>query len=773
MQNTEQKICFDPFVEDDLSPQAWRTIFGSWRVVDGALVHQLPERAGGNSDVILTANSPDVESFDRWAVIKFPLPKGGYGKVRLLLEARLTLHDGVTVSLDDDAIEWSPYFGMNPVISDIASGSRGHECHPFPWPNDGAWHRIEIEGDASTIVYRFDGRELFRLARPEQRAYRQITLESFSGVCVRKLEIEGDEPAVRLTRRQDSPFAIAALVDFADDMHFAAYTLERLDAMMAKLRELGVTRIYWMHTLRLRPEAWGPDADPRGKARIADWNHRYLNRPDGELTGPVTIEACYPFLKNAVEISHRHGMECFGVMKPFDIPSSSQVGENSPFALEYFHKTHPEAMLQRCPSTSPGKGAVRTLRFYKDNANRHALQPEQLVLWVSDDNQTFERVTAPYRVSFALMTRQLTDHWSGHTREVEVETITLEDLNLEARYFVLVVEGERAFSFANRVGQLAEALDAEGRRVAIKRNLPEAPKVSRTDWNGDGGFIFDGFSMPRQETGNWRGKDWIELYQHLDGADLGIAFERGEDAILAGAPSPLHPASQAFWLEWIDEMLAAGVDGVDLRIMNHINRLDWANYGFGSLASEAFRAKYGEELEPNERCRERHAALMGEAYTQFLREASRRVRQAGGKMQHHVSRPMEQRPGQRSLIHMEWNWRGWLEEGLLDVITLKDHELGGAFYEEVSQEAARHGVATFHCPYLGCLLDSSPDWPAQMSSLLDWEREVGAGGIILYEVATFLRGDEGNGVRVIYPEIPGILSRAQCDPQLKENANAR
>lgn len=755
-----EKISFSPFEAGDISAEAWRSIFGCWRIENGAMFHQLPERSGGNSDVILTANSPDVESFDRWAVIKFPLPKGGYGKVNLSFEARLTLHDGVTVSLDDDAIEWSPYFGMNPVISDIASGSRGHDYHPFPWPNDGAWHRIEIEGDANTITYRFDGRELFCIQRPEHRAFRQITLESFSGVSVRNMEIEGDEPAVRLTRCQEAPFQLAALVDFADDIHFAPYDLERMNAMMIKLRELGVTRVYWMHTLRLRPEAWGPNADPAVKARIADWNHRLLNRPDGELTGPTTIEACYPFLKNGVEIAHRHGMECFGVMKPFDIPSSTQIGEGSPFALEHFHLTHPEAMLQRCPSKASGKGAVSTIRFYKSDAEPHALKPEQLVLWVSNDNRTYERVTTPYSVVFERVVRQLTEHWSGQVREEEVESITLEGLHLEARYFALVVEGARDFTFANRVGQLAEAFDAEGNRVAIQRNLPEAPKITGSGWNGEGGFIFMmGFSTPRQETGNWRGKDWIELYQYLDGADLGIAFERGEATYLAGAPNPLHPATQAFWLEWIDEMLAAGVDGIDLRIMNHINILDWANYGFGSLAMKAYRERYGEELEPTERCRERHAALMGEAYTRFLREASRRVREAGRQMQHHVSRPMEQRPEQRSLIYMEWDWRGWMKEGLLDIVTLKDHELAGAFYEEVTQEAARHGIATFHCPYLGCLLDSSPDWPGQMTELLDWEREAGAGGIILYEVASFLRGDECNGVRVIYPEIPGVLAQ--------------
>lgn len=732
------------------------------------MLHQLPTRSGGNSDVILTANSPDVESFDRWAVIKLQLPQGGYGKVRLSLEARLSLHDGATISLDDDAIEWSPYFGMNPVMSDIASGSRGHEYHPFPWPDDGAWHRIEIEGDATTITYRFDGRELFCLSRPEQRAFRQITLESFSGLSVRNMEIEGEEPAVRRTRSQEAPIELAALVDFADDIHFAPYNLERLEAMMVKLRDLGVTRIYWLHTLRLRPEAWGPQADPAVKARISDWNHRLLNRPDGELTGPATIEACYPFLNNAVEAAHRHGMECFGVMKPFDIRATN-IGEGSPFALEHFYTTNPEAMLQRCPSKASGQGAIASLRFYKHDAAPHSLQPEQLALWVSTDNQTYEKVTTPYRVVFERVVRQLTDHWSGQTREVEVESITLDGLRLEHRYFALVVEGERRFTFANRMGQLAEAFDSDGRLVGIRRNLPECPQTTRSGWNGTGGFIFNGFSTPRQETGNWRGKDWVELYQHLDGADLGIAFERGEATFISGAPDPLHPAAQAFWLEWVDEMLAAGVDGIDLRIMNHLNVIDWANYGFGTLATDAYRERYGEELEPTDRCRQRHASLMGEAYTRFLREASRRVRAAGRQMQHHVSRPMEQRPGQRSLIHMEWNWRDWLEEGLLDVITLKDHELAGAFYEEVTQQAAQHGVATFHCPYLGCLLDSSPDWPGQMTALLKWEQEVGAGGIILYEVASFLRGDEENGVRVIYPEMPAILAQSDVAPAMLEN----
>ena len=44
-----------------------------------------------------------------------------------------------------------------------------------------------------------------------------------------------------------SPFILSATVDFPDDLIFGTYTSDLLDRMMVQLKEIGVTRVYWLY----------------------------------------------------------------------------------------------------------------------------------------------------------------------------------------------------------------------------------------------------------------------------------------------------------------------------------------------------------------------------------------------------------------------------------------------------------------------------------------------------------------------------------------------
>lgn len=751
---------YGPFEVEHLGRQ-WLAAFGTWRIQDGRLCHYFPQSPGDNVKAMIGA-MPDIESFKRLAAIKHAISTGGAARVRVELEIALHDFDGLIVSLDEAGSEWAPYFGMRPVMSDIASGSRGHEFVDLPWPDDRQFHRIEIEGDAASVSFRFDGQHLYSSAREPGRLHHQLMIESFGACAVRRVRIEAEGIRHQPPAGDRAPLRLSAVDDFYDDLCYAKFLdPEMFDRLVGKLHDLGIERIYWLNSLAVRPEAIGPGADCELNRRINCWNHRLNNDPANELSGAPSIQATYPFVEKVVASAHRRGMEVFAVHKPFDLSVALETGgKTSPFVIEHFCKTHPEAMLQRQPEPVDNANApVARIRFYKSDDREHGIQPDRISVWISDDNKTYRRLEQPFKVTFSLEQQSFARHWEGGfepSRSARV--ITLDGLNIATPYYAVHVDGQRRFSFANRIHRLAESFDARGNPVITTRNLPEHPRIGSTPWRGEGGFVFRGFTTCRQETGNWRGRDWIEMNQLLDGNDLAIAFSRGSFPHVYGAPDPVHPETRKFWGDWIDMSLDAGVDGIDLRIMNHNNILDWASYGFGPLTQAAFQRRYGHALVPDENCRKKHSELLGDAYTQFLRDTSKKVRSRGKKMQHHVSRPMDSQPDQRPLINIRWNWRQWIEEGLLDEITLKDLELNSGFCHQVKAHARRHGVTTWHCPYLGVLFDASSTWAVTMEQIVRQNYTTGSDGLMLYEAATFMRGDSEGQINLLYPDLNRIFA---------------
>ena len=54
-----------------------------------------------------------------------------------------------------------------------------------------------------------------------------------------------------------SPFVLSATVDFPDDVGYGTYTPELLDRMMVQLKELGVTRVYWLYYGDVNQDSYG------------------------------------------------------------------------------------------------------------------------------------------------------------------------------------------------------------------------------------------------------------------------------------------------------------------------------------------------------------------------------------------------------------------------------------------------------------------------------------------------------------------------------------
>ncbi len=104
-----------------------------------------------------------------------------------------------------------------------------------------------------------------------------------------------------------------------------------------------------------------------------------------------------------------------------------------------------------------------------------------------------------------------------------------------------------------------------------------------------------------------------------------IAYAAGRNKYLPTALCETEPKVQQFWMSCVEEMIAAGVDGVDFREENHSMQTDFpAEYGFNPVVLERCRGLEGNVLD-------NMAKVRGDAYTDFLRKCKDRLSASGSE----------------------------------------------------------------------------------------------------------------------------------------------
>ena len=80
-----------------------------------------------------------------------------------------------------------------------------------------------------------------------------------------------------------------------------------------------------------------------------------------------------------------------------------------------------------------------------------------------------------------------------------------------------------------------------------------------------------------------RGAEWSRAQGGV------IAFARGKNEYLPVAPCEVYPEVRRLWLGWIDRLLEAGVDGVDIRVSAHGTLTDESEaYGYNTPVLEEY-----------------------------------------------------------------------------------------------------------------------------------------------------------------------------------------
>lgn len=536
----------------------------------------------------------------------------------------------------------------------------------------------------------------------------------------------------------EQPFRLEALCDFVDDAGRITITQRHVDAMMATLREMGVTRVSWAYY-----------ADGRGGFLV----------PAGLEGGWANIAATYETLGNplqvAVEAAHRHEMELYAYYKPYETGPGVLLPDGSPQGRQFgrirhkggwltwmdpFLTDHPALRIRHRPGpaiSDLSNVRVCALKLVKRDDTPTRVTKEHIQIWTSRLNRRYRPLEIDFNVSEAVepSPKEVRDLRGTllTAKGAPVRTLTLSGFRLRDPYILVTTDfTDEAGDFENAGTDLLSALDAEGNEIpgvfATGAGVWQAKQIDFRDW----GLLFDtglGRHVVRLDAPNASGRRGL------------IAFTRGRNEYLPGALCEAEPQVYRFWLACLREMLEAGVDGVDFRVENHGTHTDYfGEYGYNDTVLQECARRGRTDVQTV-------AQVRGKAYTRFLRAAKRLIASHGKRMRINLNidwfRP-DPPPARRIAYpaNINFDWRAWVDGGLLDEAILRMFALPltAIFDDPVAGEmisrCRANGIPLTVNRYV------NPNYVDEFKQVRADGRFC---GFILYETASYLKLDESGG----------------------------
>lgn len=472
-------------------------------------------------------------------------------------------------------------------------------------------------------------------------------------------------------------FRLEVLCDFPDDADHVTFpiTARHLDSFMALLARYGVQRVGWSYYADERGGQLYP-YDPRSTEKVFV---RYRNIVD-------TYQALGSPLREAVVAAHRHGLEIYACYKPYETGPGAPFPVGSPEAKRFglipkptamisqvdpFVAQHPELRIRRrTGDLRPDNDTVpiATIKLFKHDDRPTRIRRQHLQIWASEDNYRFQPLDVDFDLEETVepashdVENMVGNIYHNRTTPLtrkgnSVRTLTLRGLDLTQRCILVTTTlrmGDPDFS--NTAMEMMRVYDAEGRSVTgVFSNGSAIYHSSLVDFR-NWGLMFD--------TGYGCMPGHLDASNEAGNAGL-IAFARGHSQYLDGALCETETEVQAFWLQQVRDILATGVDGIDLRVENHSTHTDYPeDYGYNDVVVK--QADDPENPTPAEISR-----IRGDAYTQFVRDARQLVREAGRRLRVNLQmdylRPNP--PLSRLLAYpanLELQWQRWVDDGLMD-----------------------------------------------------------------------------------------------------------
>lgn len=466
---------------------------------------------------------------------------------------------------------------------------------------------------------------------------------------------------------------MTATVDFPDDLMQGIYTHELLDQMMVHLKSMGVGRIFWNWYTELR-------------AGMADYGRATLDR----IGEPVQA---------AVPHAHRHGIELYAGLKPYNFGNSGTHPEGSPEAkadgvqriggtlarANEFLGPLQNARLRRRPAPPPsgrGSAVVGRIELRKSGDSPTRIRKENLQVWTSPDNYRYRKRDVDFTLTEAVSPspREVRDYYGDLVTPLgaPVRTLTLAGLRLDDKYILITTDfATPTGDFDNTALGMIAAYGADDAPLPIVVATTAAVFNRPRDFRAYGLEFDSGFGPVRitLDSDN-RSSEGDGLFNPTPLGGV-IAFARGKNEYLPCTPCESEPEVREVWLDWVDRMLGYGVDGIDFRLSAHGSLTDEPHeYGYNEPVVEEFQRRHGRAPSGDARDRRRLAEIRGESYTEFLRQASARIRGKGKRTHVHLhAEAFRPNPCHGQLMgfpdNIHFDWRTWLRAGLVDSATLR------------------------------------------------------------------------------------------------------
>jgi hypothetical protein len=470
-------------------------------------------------------------------------------------------------------------------------------------------------------------------------------------------------PAKQPTPTKD--FKLSVTYDIPDNVGCSSgYTPERLDRELRLWKSYGVDRVYWIEygPLSQWPSLWKPKF----------FNLTGAQKEAMERNVELTQRTCDDTLKWAVKSAKRHGMEIFAVYKPFDLGFNFSFCEDDGYSCvmdadSRMVVAHPDIAANQKYTMQANPAWLRKpvlpikgLTLWSQKPIE-AFDTKKLNLWTSTDNKHFTQYKGALKVKLGTTSRP-NMKWTpaGVVQEKgsqENWSIELSGLNVKTPFLALEIDGER-ICVSHRMFAFVQALGPDDALSPVELS---------SSGSRDKGFHFNKY---------WPG--WANhnepILDHYTWSGAPMCLRFGDAPAISTLLEPTYEQARKVWLKHVKRILAAGVDGIDIRTIGHHSGTEsYLKFAFAQPVREEFKRQTGREVEAKEEDYQQIRTIRGDAYTQFLKEASQVIRAGGKKLATHVEWGTEV-PSNLTIrlqMQMTLQWERWIKEGIVDEISLR------------------------------------------------------------------------------------------------------
>ena len=454
-----------------------------------------------------------------------------------------------------------------------------------------------------------------------------------------------------------------------------SYTLENMQQMVDTMADLGFTRLYWISCLS--------ELFSNGLPALKD----------GQRHGGTAL------LKDIAAFCHARGMEFFVIVKPFEngastfppgcpVPPGFQTVERlqgtaiTPYPLV---AENPGVRQRRRLSPMPrDPTVVQILLLNRDATPITDLAREDFQLFAGPKNGIYREI-ADFTVEAQTVTRNARDY---SALSFQTDSLTAAD-----RFFLIKCKKQNEKpQLVNTTLDILELYNHDGERIPkavatgnisradvaqsliyIRLNcFPEDTRVP-SEWQPPESY---GASLETTAFDYDNSSSIITVQLDGKGGRNGfLAFAANEVEYLSSL-HPSHPEVMAIWKQAVDDLIAADVDGVDIRFGDHASWTTYGpDYGFNAPIVAEFKRRYGvDPLTDDSFDRALWRQLGGEYITDFMRWSAQRLHERGKRLHVQISLPVFDRDFwtlNDAPANFKYEWKKWMDEKLVDGISLK------------------------------------------------------------------------------------------------------